>query len=383
MSRSPARIAALFPYELWLSGELNAGIDQYATSEGIPIHPLLLRNLSSLQQQKWVKGIIAFGSGHNAINSLNETGLPVVNVSGYFPTVPFPSVLNDSQRMGRLAAQHMIECGASRLVYASVTAKQTGFLLERQKGVQDICHSAGVELNYCMPRLMKTRDVVESQEHWAEAVLEWIQNQTPPLAFITANPFTTEAILMATDQMGWEVGGEVSLIQLTDPEEERMPHSLGVSYIANDWRTVGRLAAESLHLWMEQGTPPPPLQLVPPLPPVLTASSDPSRDASLVVRVRSYLKHSQDYGVTIEEVAARMGVSISTLYRQFQREAGHSLKQELLERRLSHACDLLRTTTMSVADIAARCGYATGHSFAASFRSQYTMPPATWRNVKT
>jgi len=367
------------PFEFWYCGEIKAGMDQFAASADIQIHPLTFKNLFSLEHQEWMRGIIAFASGKPALEPLGKTGLPIVNVSGNQKSVPFPSVLNDSREMGRIAARHMIECGARQLVYASVTASTSFFLTERVGGVIEICNLAGVELERFEPKILKTQNIMKSQSEWETAAVEWLDTRQPPFAIIAADPLTAEVFHDAIRRRGWTVGAEVALIQLTDPEEEIMGNGRMISYIPNDWRSVGRLAAQSLYRWMVEGEIPPSLQLVPPLKPVLTSTSDPSQNASLVVRVRSYLTHSSDFGTTTGEVAAKMGVSVSTLYRQFQREAGHSLKHELLARRLSHACDLLRTTALPVADIASRCGYSTGHSFAASFRQQYGEAPAAWR----
>ena len=47
--------------------------------------------------------------------------------------------------------------------------------------------------------------------------------------------------------------------------------------------------------------------------------------------------------------------------------------------RMHHACELLETTDLSLAEIAARVGYSRQGSFSEAFRARCGLPPREWR----
>jgi len=51
----------------------------------------------------------------------------------------------------------------------------------------------------------------------------------------------------------------------------------------------------------------------------------------------------------------------------------------LLEMRIAHAGELLRTTTLSQEDVAAYCGFADIHHFSKAFKRRTGVTPGAWR----
>jgi AraC-like DNA-binding protein len=82
----------------------------------------------------------------------------------------------------------------------------------------------------------------------------------------------------------------------------------------------------------------------------------------------------------IADVAAHLGISPSRLRAIFRREVGTSLGRFMLRERANRAVALLGRTDMSVADIAAACGYESARSFCRAFRTQKGKTPTEFRN---
>ena len=74
--------------------------------------------------------------------------------------------------------------------------------------------------------------------------------------------------------------------------------------------------------------------------------------ASLIY-VRSHFSEDLD----VRSVAARLGISYSYFSRSFGRITGKSFKEYLNQTRINHAEQMLLTTSRSVTEIAAECGY--------------------------
>jgi transcriptional regulator GlxA family with amidase domain len=85
------------------------------------------------------------------------------------------------------------------------------------------------------------------------------------------------------------------------------------------------------------------------------------------------------YDLSVDQIADEVGLSASQLQRRFQKALGRSVVQELLRKRLDEARHLLRTTDLSIADIAPKLGFHSDSYLYRSFRSAYGMTPAQYR----
>lgn len=88
-----------------------------------------------------------------------------------------------------------------------------------------------------------------------------------------------------------------------------------------------------------------------------------------------------DQQLSIERLAADMGMSRSTFYRRLKAVVGQSPNEYISEMRLSRAAELLRSETdASIATIAYECGFSSPQYFSNVFRRRYHMTPNQWRN---
>lgn len=85
--------------------------------------------------------------------------------------------------------------------------------------------------------------------------------------------------------------------------------------------------------------------------------------------------------ISIAQLARRVGLSRRTLERRFAEAVGKSLGAALVDLRLARAEELLKRTTMSLADIAARCGFYDASHFSNVFRRMKGVNPSAIRRV--
>ena len=81
-----------------------------------------------------------------------------------------------------------------------------------------------------------------------------------------------------------------------------------------------------------------------------------------------------------EALAARAGVSVRQLERQFRTHLDATVAGIYLRIRLERASQLLRTTGLSVTDVAVACGFASSSHFARVFRHAFGHAPGAGRN---
>lgn len=109
--------------------------------------------------------------------------------------------------------------------------------------------------------------------------------------------------------------------------------------------------------------------------------ADPA-DQRLAVTLKRLLDEHYTGPVHIGDLARRLEVDRSTLYRRFQAVYGCSPKSYLDGIRLDQAATLLRSTTASIADIAHRCGFADAAHFGKMFKARHGLAPQRWRGCR-
>ncbi|MGN6319767.1 helix-turn-helix domain-containing protein [Trinickia sp.] len=100
-------------------------------------------------------------------------------------------------------------------------------------------------------------------------------------------------------------------------------------------------------------------------------------------RATDYLIERLNGQVSLLELAQYCGLSRSHFSRAFKRSTGRAPHQWLAEKRVERAKDLLVNTTLSLADIAIRCGYADQSHFSRAFTARASATPSQFRRTRS
>jgi len=101
--------------------------------------------------------------------------------------------------------------------------------------------------------------------------------------------------------------------------------------------------------------------------------------SGLAAAVASARRHATE-AMSVADLAAAASLTVSQLERAIKRAFGLSAKQLLLRLRLEEAILRLRTSEMSVSQIAAECGYYDQSAFTRQFRRVVGMSPGAYRS---
>jgi len=85
--------------------------------------------------------------------------------------------------------------------------------------------------------------------------------------------------------------------------------------------------------------------------------------------------------LVLSGVARKCGLSMRHFQRRFQNAFGFSPQEFLMKTRVIAALKLLEETSLSAAEIAVRCGFVDGSSFAEQFRQRVGQNPTTYRQA--
>ncbi len=117
-----------------------------------------------------------------------------------------------------------------------------------------------------------------------------------------------------------------------------------------------------------------------PTPPVSSSTTSPA-SRLLARRVREYLDAHSHNDLTLGTVAQHAGGSVAHIQRGFQAEYGMSVVTYVHSRRVAAAADLLKTTHLTVAEIASRTGFGSPSYLARLFRRRFGVSPSRYRST--
>jgi len=319
-----------------------------------------------LAETSWIDRVLAWGK-------------PCLNVSSRVAQMPIPSVVNDEEKMGRLAAEYLIRYGPSVLYFLTEPGFDAHFHTLRLRGATLAAEETGTELRILDARAEVVQGIQKKISLRGGVLADQLRSCTPPVHILVSEVRFAEWLREAIYLLDWTLGKEVVALQIGAQMQDLYRGTNGMSYIPHDWRSVGETAGKVLAEWMVEGISPSEKLLIPPLEPVLRSSTQLGEHGELIPRLESLILHSDDYGWTVDGLAQTLGVHSRTLSEKYRHVRGESLKSWLMVRKHQRACHLLKHTLLPVEKIAYLSGFSNPRSFTLAFRQREGVPPSKWR----
>jgi LacI family transcriptional regulator len=331
------------------------------------------RDLLLASLREWRPSAIVTEYLEGLTEALLELGCPVILVPSDQPVKGAYHVDIDDLAIGRLAAEHLVARGYTK--FAFVGRGDAHYAKQRLEGFQSVVGEVPVYWE-------EFRDWRQYDEYWRdpdEDMVGWLAQQATPLGIFSAHDPTGRHVLEAAAQAGLEVPFAVGVISANDDETVCEMARPALSSIKLPWR---RLAADVVQLleavWA--GSPPAGPLLEQPLEIVARGSSSYEAVGDPVVRrAMQMLVEGIANIASVEEWAARVGVSRRVLERRFQTSLGRSPHSMMLHERIERAKKLLTSSDLPVSLIAERCGFQSNERLTVNFRELVGVPPVMFR----
>ncbi len=101
-----------------------------------------------------------------------------------------------------------------------------------------------------------------------------------------------------------------------------------------------------------------------------------------VSRIQNYISRNIYKKITLQEIAAHLGISVNYMCNIFSRETGLSIHNYIQREKIEIACHLLSHSDGSIAYIAGYMGFQTQSNFTAVFRKWKGMTPLQYRKTQ-
>lgn len=94
----------------------------------------------------------------------------------------------------------------------------------------------------------------------------------------------------------------------------------------------------------------------------------------------NYIEQNFQNNITIEDIAAVCGINRSYFGKIFRKSIGRSPQEFLMTYRMVKATELLKLTSLSIAEVGSAVGYENQLHFSRAFKTIYGVSPREWRN---
>ncbi|MFW6062529.1 MAG: substrate-binding domain-containing protein [Planctomycetota bacterium] len=349
--------------------------------------PWMIRNPADADQladllEIWrVDGIIAHIRNHRVLDVLADFHGPVINTSFQRDDVPYPRVGVQDQRIGRLAAQHLIQRGFRH--FGAYALGSQAYARTRLDGFAQAVIEAGFGPPAPGPYVDPTR--LQAPRWWANmhhVIEEWLKRLPRPAAIFCANDNHAARVSHVCFETGIRVPEEIALVGVDDDPFYCNICDPALTSIQLPVERVGHEAACLLDRMLHGNAPPAEPILLPPLRVVTRPSSDIfAVEDPVVADALHLIRRRVEHRLTVEQLLEELSVSRRSLEYKFQAALGRTPLAEIHRQRLERARELLLETDLPLQTVAERSGYATAARLCTVFRQHMQISPAAWRQT--
>jgi LacI family transcriptional regulator len=299
-------------------------------------------------------------------------------------SLKFPFVTQNNVQIGELAADYFLEKNLSHFAFVPPSTDSYWSKERFQAFSHRICEKDLTVHLYSGQSLGNSSSVSPLRY-----LSHWLQKLPKPVALFAASDQVGQEILTVCQSAGLAVPYEIAVLGVGNDEilcESSFPT---LSSIAVHWQRRGFIAAEMLDQLMNQTPLKHDMDVYPAIGIVSRSSTDlpvhpatrlPGLRNDFMIRALEFIRINSGFSVRVVDVAKQTGVSRQWLERQFKKELGHSILDEIRKNRMERICFLLSETTLPIGKIAEMSGYENANHLRLLFKEEFKMTMTEYRN---
>lgn len=322
-------------------------------------------------------GIMAYVTDEEEMLAAKQLRIPIVTTAGFLRDPGVPRVTVDNRAIGRLAAQHLLECGLRRFAYLG----QAGiwFSQLRGEGFAECVRNAGGE---CL--IHETTVRTDRHEPWhiaLEEIERFLLKLRPPVGILAVHDYRARLLVDVCHKLGLSVPNDVAVIGTDNDEMLCEFCDPPLSSVSRSGYRVGYESAALLDRLMAGQSPPKGDILIPPDGVVARKSTDliAIEDLNVVAAIR-FMQGHLDEPFGVERLLRLLPLSRSRLERLFRKHLGQTPYEYLRALRVARAKELLVSPEkLSTKEIARRCGFPDARRLRLTFARLEGVTPSAYR----
>ncbi|MEN6406928.1 MAG: substrate-binding domain-containing protein [Thermoguttaceae bacterium] len=381
-------VALAFPVSVPWMAHCVQGITEYARQQGTWRLTTSPPTLAGVEEQGLTPAMLGNWTGDGVIAVINDPvaaraarrlSIPVVNLAGVLRKCCLPRVMVDQAALGRMAADHLLECRLRRLAYCGLRGPWYSHV--RQQAFVARAAEAGAVCSVCeMPRLSVRR----SWRQRTDLLRSWLRRLVTPVGILAVHDYRARIVLDECKRLGMAVPEDVAILGVDNDLTVCETCEPTLSSVCRSSWAVGYRAAALLDALMAGKPPPDGDILVPPSGIAVRKSTDTVTAEDPCVREAIHFMQSRlGEAFRIEQVSDHIAVSRRLLEKRFRQDldcSPHEFLQRMRIRQARHLLDSPTKKKLSV--VAAACGFLDARRFCLAFKREMKMTPSEYRRQR-
>jgi LacI family transcriptional regulator len=389
-SRTPPRVVLLLESSRASGRALLRGVARYAQLRGpwsFYWEPAGLNRAWPVLKKAGVDGIILRDVGK--LEEVVASGIPAVVVGHSRTEVPgLVNVVTDSEAIGRMAAEHLLECGLRHFGYCGLARsgiERTPWSEQRAQSFAGRLAESGFGVEIFEPaEERKDRNSVPAPPlvRELEGIARWLKRLPKPVGVMACNDDRGQQVIEACRLAGLAVPDEVAVIGVDNDELICGFSNPPLSSVALNFEKAGYESADALQRMFSGRRPVSRKILVHPTHVVMRhATNILAVDDPLVAGALRVIREQCERPLLVAEVARAVAVSRRVLEKRFRAVLARSILSEIRRARVNRIAQLLAGTTQSIAEIAGQLRFDGPQHIARYFRAEKGLTPREFRRL--
>jgi len=360
--------------------EVLRGISDYVVEHRPWSMYLDLRELI-VEPPKWIDqwkgdGIISRSTTPELARRLQKLKIPTVDLTDIYGDVGLPHIWTDNEKVGELAATHLLERGFRHFGYCSFTGHD--WSTRRLDGFREALRRADCTVDVLESPWEATR--TESWEDQQRTITEWLTSLPRPLGVFACNDMRGQHVLDACRRINASVPEEIAVIGVDDDELVCGMCEPPLSSVMPNPRKIGYEAAALLDRQMQGNAALPYEQIISPLGITTRQSTDvlAIEDPQIASAVRFIRQHAC-HGITVKDLLREIPLSRSVLERRFRKYIKRSPQSEIRNQQIKRIKELLMETDLPLNRIAELTGFEHPEYMSVVFKRETDETPGRFR----
>jgi LacI family transcriptional regulator len=325
-------------------------------------------------------GVIGLLNTKKDLQVAEELACPVVNVSGVFEDTDFPSVRTDYQKVGAMAAEHILKRGFKRFAYYGV--KRVWYADEIARGFKKVTDTRSEEF-YRFDGVSS----FEKKTNWdfgVEMLEAWLLSLPKPIALMTPHDPRGVRLIQVAQQAGIKIPEEIAVISANNGETTCEFCKPSLTSVDRNDGEVGFEAAHLLHQLIKDKKKTGDEKIViQPKEVVIRHSTDIFNvEDERLKEVVKFIQDNNDQNFNVADICQHIGKSRRWLEQCFAENLNQSPNQYLSEQRVEKAkVLLLDKKKYKLAAVATLCGFGGSTQLNRVFKKHVGQSPKEFRSI--
>lgn len=328
-------------------------------------------------------GIVSFiGFRNDLADFVLSSKLPAVEISFLRSDLSLPKVGGDSEKIGRMAAEHFLARGYRHYAWAPFTNSRINS--ERQQSFAKNLEKRGFVCHQLPPLDSDANDY--TSRDWSirrKKLIAELKKLPKPLAVFAYNDCVAADVIHACEYARIPVPEAVAVLGVDNDLLFSELSPVPLSSICHDLEGMAYEAAALLDQLMSGKKSPRESVRIPPKGLITRRSTDIlAVDHLQVARALRFI--GDEYAnaqLDVSSVVKSVKISRRPLEKAFRRELNRSINEEIIRVRLAKVSELLMTTDKTIGDISRETGFSRPNHLYRIFKKNFGKTPKTYQEA--